>query len=239
MNQGIFTAVILLLISYGNLAFAQTHLPNKYGLNVVKDITILKQQINLDSNKRLVELNDKIPGITLDIKYTTKDNFTKKKLYPPIKTTFLRKPAADSLLKIVSYLKTMGLGIKIFDAYRPYSVTEKMWEVVPDDRYAADPAKGSGHNRGASIDLTLTDLATKKELPMPTGYDDFNEKAHQGYTQLPEEIIKNRETLKSVMELFGFTALKTEWWHFYLPNSSYYELMDLSFGELNKMNSND
>ena len=163
MNQGIFTAVILLLISYGNLALAQSHLPNKYGLNVVKDITILKQQINLDSNKRLVELNDKIPGITLDIKYTTKDNFTKKKLYPPIKTTFLRKPAADSLLKIVSYLKTMGLGIKIFDAYRPYSVTEKMWEVVPDDRYAADPAKGSGHNRGASIDLTLTDLATKKE----------------------------------------------------------------------------
>src|SRR5690606_40628049 len=98
MNQCIFTAVILLLISYGNLALAQSHLPNKYGLNVVKDITILKQQINLDSNKRLVELNDKIPGITLDIKYTTKDNFTKKKLYPPIKTTFLRKPAADSLL---------------------------------------------------------------------------------------------------------------------------------------------
>jgi D-alanyl-D-alanine dipeptidase len=125
--------------------------------------------------------------------------------------------------------------VKIFDAYRPYSITEKMWEKVKDDRYAADPSKGSGHNRGAAVDLTLIDLKTKKELPMGTGFDNFTDTAHSDFAQLPESILSNRNLLKSVMEKYGFKQLSTEWWHFYLPNSSTFELLDIRFADLKKM----
>ncbi len=188
-----------------------------------------------DSNKRMVEVKKAIPSIVLDLKYATTDNFMHKKLYPPTTTTFLRKPAADSLKKAVGELTKSGLGIKIFDAYRPYSITEEMWEPVKDDRYAADPAYGSGHNRGAAIDLTLIDLKTRKELPMGTGFDNFSDTAHHAFTSLSSEILSNRNKLKTIMEKFGFKALSTEWWHYYLPNSSYYELLDLSFKDLQKI----
>jgi D-alanyl-D-alanine dipeptidase len=128
-----------------------------------------------------------------------------------------------------------NLNLKIFDAYQPYSVTEKMWEKVKDDRYAADASKGSGHNRGAAMDLTLIDLKTGKELPMGTGFDNFSDTAHHGFSGLPEEILQNRNLLKSIMEKYGFKQLSTEWWHFYLPNSSSFELLDIPFTDLEKM----
>jgi D-alanyl-D-alanine dipeptidase len=220
--------------SYNN-AVAQSEVSNKYGLLVIKDINILQKEIKLNPDKRMVDLRTFISGISLDLKYATKDNFMHQRLYPRIKTTYLRQPAAIALKKVATELEKLNLGIKIFDAYRPYSVTEKMWEVVKDDRYAANPATGSGHNRGASVDLTLIDLKTKKELPMGTGFDNFTDTAHQGFTGLLPEILKNRNLLKSVMEKYGFIALKTEWWHFYLPNSSDYELLDLSFADLKKL----
>jgi len=110
-----------------------------------------------------------------------------------------------------------------------------MWEKVKDDRYAADPSKGSGHNRGAAVDLTLINLKTKKELPMGTGFDNFTDSAHPGFNQLPDSILANRNLLKSVMEKYGFKQLSTEWWHFYLPNSTSFELLDISFADLKKM----
>ncbi|HSV12291.1 MAG TPA: M15 family metallopeptidase, partial [Hanamia sp.] len=176
-----------------------------------------------------------IPGLALDLKYATEDNFMHQKLYAPVRTTYLRKPAADSLKKVVEELKKEGMGIKIFDAYRPYSVTEKMWEKVKDDRYAADPAKGSGHNRGTAVDLTLIDLKTKRELPMGTGFDNFSDTAHIDFTHLASDVLNNRYVLRKVMEKYGFIQLSTEWWHYYLPNSSFYELLDLSFSDLRKM----
>ena len=154
--------VFLLLTSLA--LFSQSKVSNKYGLLVIKDINILQKEIKLNPNKRMVDLRKFIPGISLDLKYATKDNFMHQRLYPRIKTTYLREPAAVALKRAATELGKLNLGIKIFDAYRPYSVTEKMWEVVKDDRYAANPATGSGHNRGASVDLTLIDLMTKKEF---------------------------------------------------------------------------
>lgn len=227
--------MLLLSVYWGNCVFPQSKVSNKYGLFVIKDIQILQQEINRNPDKKMINLKKIIPDIVVDLKYATADNFMHVKLYPPVKTTYLRKPVADSLKKVAEDLKQMNLGIKIFDAYRPYSVTVQMWEKVKDDRYAADPAKGSGHNRGISVDLTLIDLHTKKELPMPTHFDNFSDTAHQNFMNLPAEILNNRKTLKNIMEKHGFIALDTEWWHFYLPRSSDYELLDLSFAELKKI----
>lgn len=220
--------------SYNN-AVAQSKVSNKYGLLVIKDINILQKEIELNPEKRMVDLIKFIPGVSFDLKYASRDNFMHERLYPRIKTSYLRQPAAVALKKVVAELEKLNLGIKIFDAYRPYSVTEKMWEAVKDDRYAANPATGSGHNRGVSVDLTIIGLITKKELPMGTGFDNFTDTAHQGFTGLSQEVLKNRNLLKSTMEKFGFIALKTEWWHFYLPDSADYELLDLSFADLKKL----
>jgi zinc D-Ala-D-Ala dipeptidase len=209
---------------------------NKYGLRVLHTLKELERTVAKNGNNQMTDLKKKIPSLVLELRYAGTNNFMKEKLYPPITTTWLRKPAADSLLKIQQQLKLMGLGLKIFDAYRPYSVTEKMWEPVQDDRYAADPKKGSGHNRGIAVDLTIINLKNREELNMGTGFDNFSDSAHHAFTNLPEEILQNRLLLKKVMELHGFKALDTEWWHYSLPNAKDFDLLDINFRELNKKN---
>ena len=214
---------------------AQSKIFNKYGLTIINSTKVLQKEIDEDSANEMIDIKRYIPEIKLDLRYATSHNFMQQKLYPPIKTTFLRKAAAEELKKIVNELKSKNLNLNIFDAYRPYSVTEKMWEKVHDARYAADPSKGSGHNRGAAVDLTLIDLKTGKELAMGTGFDNFSDTAHPDFSKLPEGILQNRNLLKSIMEKHGFKQLSTEWWHFYLPNSSSFELLDIPFADLKKM----
>ncbi len=128
-----------------------------------------------------------------------------KKLYKGnIRTTYFRKPAYRALDSVNSVLANRGLVLVIFDAYRPYSVTEDLWNNVKDERYAANPAKGSGHNRGIAVDLTLADLKTHELLPMPTGFDNFSDSAHQDFKGLDAEGIANRELLRQAMEKYGF-----------------------------------
>jgi D-alanyl-D-alanine dipeptidase len=228
---------MMLLFNFSglNIISAQSKIGNKYGLTIINSTKILQKEIDENPLKKMVDIKSFIPQIKLDLKYATDQNFMHQKLYPPVKTTFLRKPAAENLKKVVNELKIQNLSIKIFDAYRPYSVTEQMWEKVKDDRYAADPSKGSGHNRGAAVDLTLINLKTRKELPMGTGFDNFSDTAHPDFTVLSSEILYNRILLKSIMEKYGFKQLSTEWWHFYLPNSSSFELLDIPFFDLKKM----
>ncbi len=126
----------------------------------------------------------------------------------------------------------MGFGLKIYDAYRPLSVQRKMWAVFPQEGYVANPAKGSRHNRGAAVDVTLVDLATGKELPMPSVYDEFSERAHRNYSGATAEELRNRELLERVMEKHGFKGLFTEWWHFDDVNSKRYELLDIDSSEI-------
>ena len=184
-------------------------------------------------NLKMIELQKIIPNIKYELHYATTDNFTKVRLYPKNLTkTFLRKKPAEALAEAAKELSTMGIGFKIWDAYRPYSVTQKFWELIHDERYVANPAKGSGHNRGIAIDLTLIDLKTGEELNMPTKFDDFSEKAHHGFQQLSPMQIKNREILKLTMEKHGFLKFQTEWWHYSWPNKNEYDVLDLSFSKL-------
>lgn len=160
----------------------------------------------------LVDVLAVIPGLRLDIRYATSNNFTGRALYP-VARCLLRRPVALRLAEVQKELTQMGLALKVFDGYRPWSVQKTLWEILPDDRYIADPAKGSRHNRGAAVDLTLVD-AQGAELIMPTEFDEFSLKAHRNCLDLPEEAIKNRRFLEQLMARHGFTGLPTEWWHF-------------------------
>src|SRR5688572_25675621 len=138
-------------------------------LNVSRKNKTYWQQVQQDSLHRMVELRSLIPGIVYDLRYATTNNFTKEKLYKNGDLSFLRVLPARALQKIQQELNSKGLGIKIFDAYRPYSVTKKMWDLIKDERYVANPSKGSGHNRGLAVDLTIITLNTGQELDMGTG----------------------------------------------------------------------
>lgn len=180
-----------------------------------------------DSLQTMVELRSLMPSLVYDLRYATKNNFTGRRLYKERDVCFLRLTVAKALENVLLDLQEQQLGLKIFDAYRPYSVTKKMWELIGDERYVADPSKGSGHNRGLSVDLTLVHLATKTELDMGTGFDHFSDTAHHQFTQLPTTVLKNREILKSTMEKHGFKALATEWWHYSWPNNHAYDVLDI------------
>jgi D-alanyl-D-alanine dipeptidase len=233
-----YTLIFLLQIVITSLyAFSQDlkTTENKYGLRIISNQNGYRSSINGYDNKRIVYVKKYAKTVIFDWKYATTDNFTGKILYHHPEA-FLRLEAAEALQQVEKELLSKGIGLKIFDAYRPYSITKKMWEVVPDERYAANPAKGSGHNRGAAVDVTLVNLTTRAELLMPTTFDDFSEKAHHDYKDLPEEVIANRELLKSTMEKFGFVALNTEWWHYSIMNAANkYELLDLNFRQLKKL----
>jgi zinc D-Ala-D-Ala dipeptidase len=228
----IYTGVFLLTAS---ASIAQDAALNKYGLQVISSLSVLKKTVVKNAAKQMVDLKSCIPTIVLDLRYASAGNFMKEKLYPPITTTYLRQPAAAALVKIQAQLKETGLGLKIFDAYRPYSVTEKMWEPIKDDRYAADPKKGSGHNRGIAVDLTIINLKNREELNMGTDFDNFTDSAHHVFTNLPEEILQNRLLLKKIMEQHEFKALDTEWWHYSLSNAKDFELLNITFKDLNKI----
>lgn len=194
-----------------------------------------KKQVKKDSLKKMVELKTIIPAIVYDLRYATTNNFMKRLMYPAgTNQTFMRTPAATALKKVQQELNTMGYGIKVFDAYRPFSVTVKFWELVHDERYVANPSKGSGHNRGIAIDLTIINTKTGKELNMGTGFDNFTDSAHHSFSKLPEEVLQNRQLLKSTMEKYGFKAFDTEWWHYFIPGSDKYEILDIDFKKLSK-----
>lgn len=219
-------------------SYAQQLKTSSYGVQYVDTEKTYKKTVTKNRHKQMIELKTLIPGIVYDLRYATAENFVKQALYPEnIKITFLRKPAAMALQKVQQELKQKGCGLKIFDAYRPYSVTVKFWELIKDDRYVANPTKGSGHNRGLALDLTIIDLKTGIELDMGTGFDNFSDTAHHSFTQLNANVLQNRKLLKHVMLKHGFSALETEWWHYYWPNDRNYEVLNLHFKKLKKLSN--
>ncbi|WP_461449183.1 M15 family metallopeptidase [Mucilaginibacter sp.] len=188
-------------------------------------------EVKQDPDKKLVEIKKVIPGIALDIRYATTNNFAHHQMYPQARG-FARQPVVLALKQVEAALKLQGLGLKIYDAYRPYAVTVKFYELIRDTDFVADPEKGSKHNRGCAIDLTIIYLKTGKELDMPTGFDSFSKKAASNYIDLPKQEIINRALLKSVMQAHGFTELPTEWWHFDYNGWKNYELLDVPFAAL-------
>ena len=176
----------------------------------------------------MIDIEKLNPKIVIDMRYKTKDNFVGEPLYPADARLFLRKEAADALMQVQRRLEKAGLGLKIFDGYRPLSAQKVMWAKYPVEGYVANPAKGSNHNRGMAVDLTLVD-ASGKELPMPSGYDEFSERAHRDYAGGTEEERRNRATLEKAMHEAGFMGISTEWWHFDFKDAKKYPVLDSPF----------
>jgi D-alanyl-D-alanine dipeptidase len=199
--------------------------PNKYGLRVVPDRAMYEKLAARDPEQRLVDVST-IPGVRIDVRYATTNNFMHEQLYP-IAKVYLRAPAARALADVQQELAAQHLGLKVFDGYRPYAITEKMWEPIKNPDFVADPAKGSRHNRGAAVDLTLVDLESGAEVAMPTPYDDFTPKAFANYADLPPNVIANRAKLRDVMVRHGFDPLPSEWWHFDFHGWERFPLMNV------------
>ncbi|MBC7744264.1 MAG: M15 family metallopeptidase [Flavobacterium sp.] len=222
------TAISILLVlcycSYAQIA-------NPYGLKIINDRSEYLKSIYSDSNNRLVEIVKYEPDIKLDIRYATTNNFTGISVYEEARA-FVRLPVALALKAVQKELNKKGLGLKIYDAYRPYAVTIKFFEISKDKNFVASPKTGSRHNRGCAVDLTLVNIRNGKELKMPTPFDSFKPEAHPDFTKLPQKIIANRAILTRVMKDNGFEVLYNEWWHFDFKDWKNYDLMDISFKQL-------
>ncbi len=183
-----------------------------------------------EAARDMVELRSVIPGIFLDIRYATPANFTGEILYDTA-ACFVRRAVAERLEGAWLELRSYGYALKVFDAYRPYAVTLRMWELVGDPRYVATPGNGSRHNRGAALDLTLVTL-DGDELEMPSDFDDFSERAHHDYTGASAAAIRRRELLRDVMRRHGFLPYRGEWWHYDAADWRSYPILDIPLRDL-------
>lgn len=180
----------------------------------------------------LVCLESLNAGFVMDIRYATTNNFTGVILYP-VARAYLNRDAAAALVKAQGDLRKKGLGLKIFDGYRPLRVQQKMWDLIQDDRYVSNPATNAGrHTRGTAVDVTLVNLKTGKELPMPSAFDDFSEKAHIDYAGATPEEKRNSKLLRQTMVRHGFIAFPYEWWHFDYRGWENHPPLDVGLEEL-------
>ena len=206
---------------------------NAQELVIVKDYHVYQEQVSSNPNLELQEIVKQIPSIKLDIKYATNDNFSGIAVYKQAKA-FARKPVVDALKLVQQDLKQKGLGLKIYDTYRPYAITVKFWKVTPLSKkeFVANPKTGSRHNRGCAVDLTIINLKTGKELEMPTPYDSFAKEASPTYEGISPLQKLNRDLLINVMQKNGFKVIKNEWWHYDFVGWEEYPLMDIPFEKL-------
>jgi D-alanyl-D-alanine dipeptidase len=181
----------------------------------------------------LVELVKLDPTLRLEIRYATSNNFLGRPVYTEARA-FLQRPAAIALMRAGRKLRSQGYGLLIFDGYRPWSVTKIFWDATPLDKrqFVANPAKGSRHNRGCAVDLTLFDLQTGKEVTMPSAYDEFSERAYPSYQGGTVEQRRLRDLLRAAMEAEGFTVYENEWWHFDYKDWKQYPILNISFAEI-------
>ena len=184
--------------------------------------------------KRLVELIKLDPSIRLDMRYATTNNFTGRVLYSEARA-FLTVAAAQAVVRASAKARADGFGLTIYDAYRPWRVTKQLWDatpVGPKKEYVANPKRGSKHNRGCAVDLTLHDLKTGLLVEMPTEFDDFSEMAHRNYAGASTVAIANRARLQRYLEAEGFVGLSNEWWHFDFTGWENYPVLDVPFNQI-------
>jgi len=186
---------------------------------VANEPEVLEQEVPTYDTTQWKELIKLDATILLDIRYATPDNFVGEKMYDCGKC-FLRPEAATAMVEAQVLLKEKGYGLLMFDCYRPRPYQQRLWDKVPDARYVTPPAKGSMHNRGLAVDLTLVD-SNGEMVDMGTDYDFFGERAYQSFTDLPEDVLAHRKLLNETMDAVGFKTIRTEWWHFSLRGVSY------------------
>jgi D-alanyl-D-alanine dipeptidase len=183
----------------------------------------------------LVEIVKLDPSIRLDVRYATANNFTGRPVYREARA-FLQRPAAEALVRVSRSLAPKGYGLLVFDGYRPWSVTKLFWDITPQDKrdrgFVANPAKGSKHNRGAAVDLSLYELSTGREVAMPSPYDEFSDRADPDYAGGSAEERERRDLLRAEMEKEGFSVDPGEWWHYNYQGWESYPILDIPFGEI-------
>jgi D-alanyl-D-alanine dipeptidase len=181
----------------------------------------------------LVELVTLDSTIRLDVRYATRDNFMHRQMYTQARV-FLQRPAAEALVRVNRELHRHGYGLVVFDGYRPWSVTKKFWDETPIEQhnFVADPAKGSRHNRGCAVDLSLVDLTTGKEVRMPSPYDNFTKRAYPSYKGGTAHERRMRDLLRHAMENAGFRVNAYEWWHFDYKEWEKYRILDIPFDQI-------
>jgi D-alanyl-D-alanine dipeptidase len=181
----------------------------------------------------LVDLAALDPSVRLDVRYATERNFLGRPVYTQARA-FLRPDVAGALLRAQGALKPRGYGLLVFDAYRPWSVTKLFWEQLPPEkrRFVANPARGSMHNRGCAVDVSLYDLDTGREVEMPSAYDEMTERASPGYRGGPALARTRRDLLRAALEAEGFRVNRGEWWHFDHETCPRYDVLDISFEEI-------
>ena len=183
----------------------------------------------------LVEILELDPSIQIDVRYATSRNFVGRALYPDARV-FLQRPAAEALVRVHRALGEKGHGLRVYDGYRPWSITRAMWESVPHAkrRFVADPSKGSKHNRGCALDVTLFDRKTGQEVAMPSAYDDFSNRAYATYEGGSADTRRRRDLLREAMEREGFFVFPSEWWHFDYKDWRAYPILDVAIAEISK-----
>ncbi len=174
-----------------------------------------------------VRLADFSDGFVYDLRYATENNFLKAQVYDCAEC-YTRVKTAKALILANKAFKEKGVKIKFFDCYRPNSVQYKMWEIVPNPQYVANPVKGSIHNKGGAVDITLVSLEDE-ELDMGTDFDFFGKRAYHDNLDLPQEVLDNRKLLKETMEKYGFWSIRTEWWHYNLSSGSNDKIADFKW----------
>lgn len=182
-----------------------------------------KSAVLLDINQErddnsFVNLKNYSRDFVFDMKYATPDNFLREQVYP-CDECFLRVKTVKALLQANQAFIEKGYRIKLYDCYRPLAIQKKMWKIVPNPTYVANPKKGSIHNKGGAVDITLVD-SLGVELNMGTGFDFFGPEAGHNYTNLSAEILANRQLLKAIMLQYNFKSFDSEWWHYNLNNSA-------------------
>jgi len=181
----------------------------------------------------LVELRKLDPTINLEIRYATTNNLFGTVFYSAPRA-FMQRPAAEALVRVNRKLKTLGYGLLVHDAYRPWYVTKVFWDATPDDKkkFVADPSKGSRHNRGCAVDITLYDLRTGKPVEMVSTYDETTDRASPDYPGGTSLQRWHRNLLRREMESEGFTVFEAEWWHFDYKDWQKYRIGNVSFDQI-------
>ncbi len=183
----------------------------------------------------LVELKELDSTLRLDIRYATTNNFIGRPVYK-VACAFLQRPAAEALVRANKALRKKGYGLVIYDSYRPWSVTKFFWDITPEDKkqFVADPNKGSFHNRGCAVDVSLFNIKSEKEVTMPCEFDEFSERSHINYQGGTAESRHLRDLLQASMEAEGFIVYKSEWWHYNYKDCYKYPILNIPFEEVMK-----
>ncbi|MFX0556592.1 M15 family metallopeptidase [Maribacter sp. CXY002] len=228
-------AYLVLAIGCKRSTNAKTKLVQENPTEVLQIDTVIKSNVskpifkNLDglADTTFVRLVDYSDGFAYDLRYATENNFLKAKVYDCAEC-YTRVKTVKALLAANEAFKAHGVKIKFYDCYRPNSVQYKMWAIVPNPQYVANPVKGSIHNKGGAVDITLVTL-DGKELDMGTDFDFFGKMAYHDNMDLPQEILDNRKLLKETMENHGFWSIRTEWWHYNLGIASNDKIADFKW----------